>query len=130
MVSDLVLSRKRIVCFILVIFVSDRVYSSLLHITEEFLWITFVNFSMLTVGQPVQPKMQFLLIRSRSMTKGNCMWLLFIGDNSLVEVLRCLTSMELFLNPGNYRKHCWFNLAFDSQKDKIRPYLFFFFASV
>ena len=51
--------------------------------------------------------------------------LLLIGDNSLVEVLRCLISSELFLNPDYYGKHCGFDLAFNSQKDKIRPLHFF-----
>ena len=64
------------------------------------------------------------------MTNGNCRYssisLLLIGDNSLVEVLRCLTSIELFLNADYYGKHCCFDLAFNSQKDKIRPLHYFF----
>ena len=78
-------------------------------------------------------RMQLLLIWSRSLTKGNCLYsslsLLLIGDNSLVEVLRCLTSSELFLNPDYYGKHCGFDLAFNSQKDKIR-HLHFFWLSL
>ena len=47
-----------------------------------------------------------------------------IGDNSLVEVLRCLTSIEFFLNADYCGKHgC---LAFNSQKDKIRSLHYFF----
>ena len=56
--------------------------------------------------------------------------LLLIGDNSLVEVLRCLTSIELFLNADSYGKHCCFDLAFNSQKDKIRPLHYFFCLSL
>ena len=40
--------------------------------------------------------------------------LLLIANNSLVENLRCLTSIELFLNPDYYGKHCCFDLAFNS----------------
>ena len=56
--------------------------------------------------------------------------LLLIGDNSLVEVLRCLTSTELFLNLDYYGKHCCFDLAFNSQKDKIRSLHYFFCLSL
>ena len=45
------------------------------------------------------------------------------------EVLRCLTSIKLFLNPDYHGKHCYFDLAFNSQKDKIRS-LHYFFVSV
>ena len=58
------------------------------------------------------------------------LWLLLIGDNSLVEVLKCLTSIELFLNPDYYGKHCCFDLAFNSQKDKIRSLRYFFCLSL
>ena len=47
--------------------------------------------------------------------------LLLTGDNSLVEFLRCLTSIELFLHPEFYRKHSCFDLAFKSQKNKKWP---------
>lgn len=47
--------------------------------------------------------------------------LLLTGDNSLVEVLRCLTSIELFLHPEFYGKHSCFDLAFKSQKNKKWP---------
>ena len=53
--------------------------------------------------------------------------LLLIGDNFLVEVLKCLISIELFLNSGYYGKHCCFDLTFNSQKEKIRPLQYFFF---
>ena len=56
--------------------------------------------------------------------------LLLIGGNSLVEVLRCLTSIELFLNSGYYVKHCCFDLAFNSQKEKIRSLQYFFCLSL
>ena len=46
--------------------------------------------------------------------------LLLIGDNSLVEILRCLISIKLFLNPDYCGKHRCSDLAFNSQKDKIR----------
>ena len=56
--------------------------------------------------------------------------LLLIGDNSLVEVLRCLISIELLLIPDYYGKHCCFNLAFNSKKDKISPPHYFFCLSL
>ena len=56
--------------------------------------------------------------------------LLLIGDNSLVEVLRCLTSIELFLNSGYCGKHCCFDLAFNSQKDKIKSLQYLFCLSL
>ena len=56
--------------------------------------------------------------------------LLLIGDNSSVEVLRCLTSIELFISLDYYGKHCCFDLAFNSQKDKIRPLHYFFCLSL
>ena len=46
--------------------------------------------------------------------------LLLIGDNSLVEILRCLISIKLFLNSDYCGKHRCSDLAFNSQKDKIR----------
>ena len=55
---------------------------------------------------------------------------MLIGDNSLVEVLRCLTSIELFLNSNCYGKHCCFELAFNSQKGKIRSLHYFFCLSL
>ena len=74
---------------------------------------------MLTVGHPIQPKMQFLLLKFRSLAIGNCVYsslsLLLIGYNYLVEVLRCLTSIELYLNPDYYGRHCCFDVAFNSQ---------------
>ena len=46
------------------------------------------------------------------------------------EVLRCLTSIKLFLNPDYHGKHCYFDLAFNSQKDKIRSLHYFFCLSL
>ena len=115
------LSRKKNLCF-LVIFVKDRVYISSLHIAEDFFLNNFFKY-FFVVGQPVEPKMQFLLIWFRLLTSGNCMYsslsLLLIGDNSLVEVVRCLTFIQMFLNLEYYDKHCCFDLAFNLQKDKI-----------
>ena len=58
------------------------------------------------------------------------MSLLLIGYNSLVEVLRCLTFIELFLNADYYGKHCCFDLAFNSRKGKIKPLHYFFCLSL
>lgn len=52
--------------------------------------------------------------------------LLLSGDNSLVEILRCLTSIELFLHPEFYGKHSCFDLAFKSQKNTKRSLNHFF----
>ena len=56
--------------------------------------------------------------------------LLLLGDKFLVEVLGCLISIELFLNPNYYGKHCCFALAFNSQKNKIRSLHYFFCLSL
>ena len=54
--------------------------------------------------------------------------LLLVGDNSLVEELRCLTSIELYLNSDCYCKHDAFQSAYLSQKEPRRsPESFFFF---
>ena len=53
--------------------------------------------------------------------------LLLVGDNSLVEELRCLTSIELYLNSDCYCKHDAFQSAYLSQKEPRRsPESFFF----
>ena len=51
------------------------------------------------------------------------MSLLLIGDNSF---LRCLTYIQLFLNSDYYGEYCCFDLAFNSQRDKIRSLHYFF----
>ena len=53
------------------------------------------------------------------------MSLLLVGDNSLVEELWCLTSIELYLNSDYYGKHD-FQPAYLSQKEPKRsPESFF-----
>ena len=83
MVNQLVLSREKKLCASYSYFWYDIEYIFPHFILQKnLLSIIFSNVSLLTVGQPVQPKMQFLLIYIRSLTNGNCM-----------------TSIELFLNP-------------------------------
>ena len=66
---------------------------------------------------------------SRSMLNGNCMYssmsLLLVGDNSLVEELRCLTSIELYLNSDYYGKHDVFQSAYLSQTEPKRSQIIF-----
>ena len=64
------------------------------------------------------------------MLNSNCMYssmsLLLVGDNSLVGELRCLTSIELYLNSDYYCKHDVFQSAYLSQKERKRsPESFF-----
>ena len=46
------------------------------------------------------------------------MSLALIGDNSLLDELRIMTSVELFLNFNFYSKHPHFNYVFNKYKDK------------
>ena len=68
------------------------------------------------------------------MLNGNCMYssmsLLLVGDNSLVEELRCLTSIELYLNSDYYGKHDVFQSAYLSQKEPKRSSESFFYLSL
>ena len=68
------------------------------------------------------------------MLNGNCMYssmsLLLVGDNSLVEELRCLTSIELYLNSDYYGKHDVFQSAYLSQKEPKRSPESFFYLSM
>ena len=63
------------------------------------------------------------------MLNGNCMYssmsLLLVGDNSLVEELRCLTSIELYLNTDYYGKHDVFQSAYLSQTEPKRFQIIF-----
>ena len=97
-------------CFFLVVYVRDRVCISSLHVTEEFFVNNFCKYF-------------FTNCRSASPSSPS---LLLICDNALVEVLRRLTFIELFLNSGYYGKHCCFDLAFNSKKEKIRSLQYFF----
>ena len=65
---------------------------------------------------------QFKLSAQFLITVANCR-----KRNFLVEVLRCFSFMEVFLNPNYYGKHCKFDLAFNSKKDKTSSLHFFFF---
>ena len=55
--------------------------------------------------------------------------LLLVGNNSLVEELRCLTSIELYLHSEFYGKHCCFESAEFSQRD-AQPNKSFFYLSL
>ena len=66
----------------------------------------------------------------RSKLNGTCMYssmsLFLVGDNSLVEELRHLISIELYLNSDYYGKHDVFQSAYLSQKEPKRsPESFF-----
>ena len=56
--------------------------------------------------------------------------LLLVGNNSLVEELRCLTSIELYLHSEFYGKHCCFESAEFSQRDAKKPNKSFFYLSL
>ena len=56
--------------------------------------------------------------------------LLLVGNNSLVEELRCLTSIELYLHSEFYGKHCCFKSAELSQRDGKKPIKSFFYLSL
>ena len=66
----------------------------------------------------------------RSLANENCMYssmpLLLVGNNSLVEELRFLTSIELYLHSEFYDKHCCFESAELSQRDAKKPIKSFF----
>ena len=68
------------------------------------------------------------------MANGNCMYssisLLLVGNNSLVEELRCLTSIELYLHSEFYGKHCCFKSAELSQRDGKKPIKSLFYLSL
>ena len=55
------------------------------------------------------------------------MSLLLVENNSLVEELRCLTSVELYLHSEFYDKHCCFESAEFSQRDVKKPNKSFFY---
>ena len=68
------------------------------------------------------------------MLNGNCIYssvsLLLVGDNSLVEELRSLTSIELYLNSNYYGKHDVFQSAYLSQEEPKRSPESFFYLSL
>ena len=70
----------------------------------------------------------------RSMLNGNWMYssvsLLLVADNSLVEELRCLSSVELYLNSDYYIKHDVFQSAYLSHKEPKRSPESFFYLSL
>ena len=57
----------------------------------------------------------------RSETTGNCLYssisLLLVGNNSLVETLRCLTSLELHQHASFYSKHPTFTFIFTNHRN-------------
>ena len=59
----------------------------------------------------------------RSLANGNCMDLstplLLVGNNSLVDELKCLTSIKLHLHSEFFGKHCCFESAEFSQRDSF-----------
>ena len=56
--------------------------------------------------------------------------MLLVGNNSSVEKLKCLTSIELYLHSEFYGKHCCFESAEFSQKDAKKPNKSFFYLSL
>ena len=56
--------------------------------------------------------------------------LLLVGNNSFVEKLRCLTSIELYLHSEFYGNHCCFESAEVSQRDAKKPNNSFFYLSL
>ena len=72
----------------------------------------------------------------RSLANANCMYssisLLLVGNNSLVEELRCLTSVELYLHSEFYGIlwHCSFKSAELSQRDGKKSIKSFFYLSL
>ena len=97
------------------------------------MWIIFAKNSLLNLGQTVRLHWRSFLFCFRSLVNSNCLHsslsLLLIAEkeNFLVEVLRCFSFMQVFLNPSYYGKHCKFDLAFNSKKDKTSSLHFFFF---
>ena len=67
------------------------------------------------------------------MLNGNCIYssmsLFLVGDHSLVEEIRCLTSIEIYLNSDYYGKHV-FHSAYLSQKEPKRSLESFFYLSL
>ena len=55
---------------------------------------------------------------------------LSVGNNSLMEELRRLTSTELYLHSEFHGKHCCFESAELSQKDAKKPIKSFFYLSL
>ena len=65
----------------------------------------------------------------RSSADGSCMHssmsLLLLGNNLLVQKLRCLTSIDFYLHSEFYGKYCFFESAALSQKytkKSIKPF--------
>ena len=60
----------------------------------------------------------------RSLANWNCMYssipLLLVGNNSMMDELRCLTSIVLYLHSEFYGKHCCFESAELPQKDSFK----------
>ena len=63
MVNELVLSREKncVLLFSYFLFEIEHIFPHFI-VQKNLLWIICANISLLTVGQPVQSKMQFLLI--------------------------------------------------------------------
>ena len=70
----------------------------------------------------------------RSVTDGNCLYsamsVRLVGHNSLIHLLRILTSLELFLNHEFYPKHPVLTNVYNKGKTVLREKLFCSFESV
>ena len=70
----------------------------------------------------------------RSMTDGNCLYsamsVRLVGNNSLIHLLRILTSLELFLNHEFYSKHPVLTDVYNNGKTVLGEKLFCSFESV
>ena len=62
----------------------------------------------------------------RSETSGSCLYssvsLALVGNNSLVDLLRVLTSLELFVNADYYYKHPCLVSIFNNHKEITKSY--------
>ena len=70
----------------------------------------------------------------RSLANGNSTYssisLLLVGNNSLVEELRCVTSIEQYLHSKFYGTHCCFESTEFSQRDAKNPNKSFFHLNI
>ena len=70
----------------------------------------------------------------RYLPNWNCMYSsispLIVGNNSLMEELRCLTSVDLYLHSEFHGKHCCFESAELSEKDAKKTIKSFFYLNL
>ena len=104
-----------------------------LHITKKNFLNNFCKKFFAQFRSDSSPALTCFLFCFRSLANSNCLHsslsLLLTVEKEifLVEVLRCFSFMEVFLNPNYYGKPCKFDLAFNSKKDKTSSLHFFFF---